>query len=177
MDVRRLMEAERIHSDDFPDVADEWLENFFTEPGGTIYTDLRRPDFQAVLASSASLFAYYVYGTPSGRLGEPGEEAWYGQGETAPVKWGKPNKRGLYGITGGVWELVGDGREWRGGSWGYDNRRRLRVALHLQARNPHCRSGLLGSRPSARRPGLKAVKISPAPLFTGTVSCFSPTFE
>lgn len=149
VDVRKLMEEKGIRPGDLAEAADEWLERFFTEPGGTIYTDLRGEAFQRVLASSAPLLAYYVYGTESGKLGGPAEEAWYGQSGTAPVNWGRPNKHGLYGVTGGVWELVGDGTERRGGSWLNDSRRYLWVVHRNQGHYPHSGRDYLGSRPSA----------------------------
>jgi formylglycine-generating enzyme required for sulfatase activity len=115
-------------------------------------------------AARAGSTTAYSYGNDSGRLGE---YAWYdgnADGKTHPVGERKPNKWGLHGMHGNVWEWVqdwygeyaaeavtdpagpaaGSSRVVRGGSW-LNSARYCRSALRTLW-HPGARHGYLGLR-------------------------------
>ena len=108
MDVREFMEKRGMTSAQFL----EWLhdgkrlENFVTQlqAGVDIHNDPEK--VKNLLEGGQPLWAWHVYGSATGALNH--DEVWFDQKGAAPVSWGPPNGFGLFGMSGGVWEWVGD---------------------------------------------------------------------
>jgi formylglycine-generating enzyme required for sulfatase activity len=103
-----VMEQEKVKPSDFVEFVDGRFENFVREMrmGAEIFTDPKNKRLRKSLREGQALYAWRVYGTPSGRLTK--EEAWFGRKGTTSADWGPTNGYGLKGMTGGVWEWVGD---------------------------------------------------------------------
>lgn len=110
VNLLEAMEKEGAKPSDFADFVDGRFENFVREirMGAEIFTNPKDQRLRKILQEGQPLHAWRVYGTPSGRLTK--EEAWFGRpGEgTTSAAWGPANGYGLKGMTGGVWEWVGD---------------------------------------------------------------------
>lgn len=92
---------------------DGHLENFVVlgkgeklTTGAKLLTDPRDPKFQRALENAHVIGCWTAYGTASGALNR--EEAFYDKEKRGPVKFGKPNAKGLYDMTGGMWEWCAD---------------------------------------------------------------------
>jgi len=110
-----VMEADGIptpgeRADRLDDYLGGRFENAVTElqVGAEIVTD--RKQLEQIVRQNRVLYVWNVYGTPSGTLND--DEAWQSVNEQkegpAAADWGPANGYGLQGMTGGVWEWVGD---------------------------------------------------------------------
>ena len=171
VDIRKVMKVEGIELGDFVDFVDGRFENFVTAValGERIFTDPTEDKFQQILRTSQPLYGWRVHETPSGRLDTT--QAYFDQEKTAPADWGSANGYGLKGMTGGVWEWLGDWyaknaygdasnkdpigpkegklKVLRGGSWYSDDPDNLRVAYRDRG-YPGARSGIGGFRVAVR---------------------------
>jgi formylglycine-generating enzyme required for sulfatase activity len=116
VNLREVMETEGIGIGDFVDFVRDRFENFVEriEMGSRILTDPTDEELQRILRTSQPLYAWRVYGTPSGRL--TNEEVWHGvneiRGGTQEADWGPANGYGLKQMAGNVSEWVGDSYCW-----------------------------------------------------------------
>lgn len=174
VNLLEVMEKEGVKPSDFVEFVDGRFENFVREVrmGMEIFMDSQDKRLQGILREG-HLYAWRVYGTPSGRLTDG--EVWHSVNEeregTTSAGWGPANGYGAKGMAGGVWEWVadwyqedyyqrspsenptgpesGDLRGLRGGFWNGVNPGLLRVAYRFL---PVSHSDVNGFRVAAAAP-------------------------
>ncbi|QQR81784.1 MAG: hypothetical protein IPJ69_06740 [Deltaproteobacteria bacterium] len=101
--------------------------------GAQILVKPQSKNFVRTLEAAGDGVFFCVYGTQSGGLNH--QEAYYAQNERGSLKYGPPNGRGLFNMTGGMWEWCVDTDKKgnltgvrRGGGWEENNHARLYAA-------------------------------------------------
>lgn len=177
VNLLEVMEKEKVKPSDFVEFVEDRFENFVerVEMGSRIFTDPTEEDLRRILRNGQPLYAWRVYGTPSGKLTD--DEAWQSVNEEREgpqtAGWGPANAYGLKGMTGGVWELVadwygedyyqnspsenpmgpksGEYRSLRGGSWRNGDADNLRASYRILL-HPDNRHDYFGFRVAAAAP-------------------------